>query len=366
MTNLFDYIQWRGDLHFRSAPFNEVDNLLCSMLAYLDLSGIVLPEPAAVVPLGEVAQQYAQAHENERKNRMGMLVPSQIPQLLAEAALCARYQNVGLSAYANHIDDKEEKQFSAVTFHLGDGTRYVAYRGTDDTLVGWKENFNMSFSAFVPAQRDALEYLVKTAAACRDKLRIGGHSKGGNLAVFSAMSCGPRIQKRILEVYNNDGPGFRQSVLNQKNYENIRGRIRTLLPQSSLVGMLMEHEEEYEIVRSGSIGLLQHDGFTWEVMGNQFINMDTVSGGGRYMDRTLNGWVEQLDEEQRREFTQAVFDLLESSRAKTLTDLTANKLKTVTAMIGALKKQDKQTRDNLSRMFGLLIKQAAHVARTPE
>jgi len=359
---MFDYIEWRGDLSFAQSSFNEVDNLILCMLSCVDLSGIV-PEPIGnrSISAAEAAAQYFSRSENADM-RLGVLLPNEITPLFTKLAECKRFSSIMLSAYVNQIDDQVEKQFSAMTIALGDGTKYVVFRGTDDTIVGWKEDFNMSFSTHVPAQTDAVDYLQCVADSGPEALRVGGHSKGGNLAVYASMHSPPHVQARIIEVYNNDGPGFRESVIAQECYQNIRDKIKTFIPQSSIVGMLLEHEEAYRVVKSRGIGLWQHNGFTWEVLGTHFIHLDTVTNGCLYLDKTLKAWVDSLDTEQRRQFTEALFGILESTGAKTLTELTASKLKNAKIMINALKHLDKDTKDMLTRTIRLLLKEGARMS----
>lgn len=363
MGNLFDYIEWRGDLSFEQSSFNEVDSLILCKLAYVDLTGIVpAPSENCGISISEAAKIYFAGRENE-KIYMGVLVPNASPPLFKKLSVSKRFCDLELSAYVNQVDGNEGKQFSALTIAIGDGTKYVAFRGTDDTIVGWKENFNMSFKLFVPAQAVAAEYLRCIACSCSESLRVGGHSKGGNLAVYSAMHSMPEVQARIIEVYNNDGPGFGQSVIAQECYQNIHGRIKTIIPQSSIVGMLLEHEEEYEIVKSTGIGPFQHDGFTWAVSGVDFVHLDTVTGSCRYIDKTLKAWVDGVDNMQRRQFIEALFSIIDSTGAKTLTDLTTNKLKTANAIITAMRHLDKDTRDMLARTIRLLFKEGTQFSQ---
>jgi hypothetical protein len=282
--------------------------------------------------------------------------------MFREAAFSERFADVRLSDYINKIDDLEEKQFAAVTFTVGDGSRYIAFRGTDDTIVGWRENFNMSFMTPVPAQEEAVKYLDRVARGCMGSLRVGGHSKGGNLAVYASMFAAPEIQERISEVYNNDGPGFGQPVLKLKGYQSIRSRIKTIVPQSSIVGMLLEHEEEYEVVKSGGRGPLQHDGCRWEVEGTHFIRLDKLTGGSAHFDKKLKEYLEAMDIEKRREFTEVFFGILESTGAKTLTELSKSKLKNTGTIISALYHLDKDTRDMIKRTVSLLLKEGTRMS----
>ena len=275
MANILDYLDWRGDLTLAERGFNEVDNLLMAELCFLNFSGIVPAGFDAPAALPEAMRQYDAARPQET---MGVLVPEQIPELGRRMAASRRFSGLRLCGYADRIDDETQTQFSALTILLPDQTAYIAFRGTDDTIVGWKEDFNLAFLPVVPAQRMAADYLTAAAAAFPAlPLRVGGHSKGGNLAVYSAVFCGSAVQNQIKRVYNNDGPGFRTSLLPLPEHKRVADKITTILPESSVVGMLLEHEERYEVVRSTQSGLWQHDGFSWQVRGEKFEHLPDLT-----------------------------------------------------------------------------------------
>ena len=280
MANILDYLDWRGDLTLAERGFNEVDNLLMAELCFLDFSGIVPADFSAPAPLPEAMRAYDRLRPQET---MGVLVPEQIPELGRKMAASRRFSDLTLCGYVSRIDEETQTQFSALTLLLPDKTAYIAFRGTDDTIVGWKEDFNLAFLPVVPAQRMAAAYLRAAAQALPSQpLRVGGHSKGGNLAVYSAVFCGESVQNQLMRVYNNDGPGFRTSLLGLPEHKNVADKITTILPESSVVGMLLEHEERYEVVRSTQSGLWQHDGFSWQVRGEQFPGTPTgLKEGGR-------------------------------------------------------------------------------------
>ena len=330
MANILDYLDWRGDLTLAERGFNEVDNLLMAELCFLDFSGIVPADFSAPVSLPEAMQKYDAARPQET---MGVLVPEQIPELGHKMAASRRFSDLTLCAYVSRTDEETQTQFSALTALLPDKTAYIAFRGTDDTIVGWKEDFNLAFLPVVPAQRMAAEYLAAAAAALPSHpLRVGGHSKGGNLAVYSAVFCGEAVQNQLMRVYNNDGPGFRTSLLGLPEHRRVADKITTILPESSVVGMLLEHEERYEVVRSTQSGLWQHDGFSWQVRGEKFEHLPDLTEGGKLVDETIRTFILSLSPEQRVAFTDALFDILTCTDAGTLTDLKEGGLKTAAAM----------------------------------
>ena len=360
MANILDYLDWRGDLQISERGFNEVDNLLLAELCYLDFGGIVPPGFDAPVPLQEAMRRYDVLREHES---MGVLVPDQIPELGRRMAASARFSGLLLCGYENKIDDETQTQFSALTLLLPDGTAYVAFRGTDDTIVGWKEDFNLAFLPVVPAQRMAVQYLQAAAAVFSERpLRVGGHSKGGNLAVYSAVFCSEAVQNQLMQVYNNDGPGFRTSLLPLPEHKRVAGRIVTIIPESSVVGILLEHEERCEVVRSTQIGLMQHDGFSWQVKGERFEHLTELAEGGKIMDQALRSFLRELTEPQRVQFVDTLFAILTCTDASTLTDLKEGGLKTASAMVKALQKLDKPTRKALTDTLKLLVKSGARSA----
>ena len=357
MASILDYLDWRGDITFAERPFNEVDNLLLAELSYLDFGGIVPADFAAAVPLSDAVAAFTKRTPHAD---MGVLVPDKIPGLAQKMAASARFRDVLLSGYVCKLDEQTETQFAALCAALPDGTVYAAFRGTDDTIVGWKEDFNMGFLPIVPLQREAADYLRAAAAAFpSQKLRAGGHSKGGNLAVYAAVWCGESVQDQLLAVYNNDGPGFHTSLLDRPEHQRIANRIQTILPESSVVGMLLEHEESYQVVRSNQVGLMQHDGFSWQVLGTQFVHLSGLTEGGRIVDSALRDFVRGLDQEQRIRFVDALFEVLTCTNAETLTDLKDGGFRTAYSMLKTVRSLDPDTRQALSGTLGLLVRSGA-------
>jgi len=353
LSNLMDYIDWRGDLSFAASPFNEVDNLIFSMLSFVDMAGIV---PGEVFPgpvkLGEVSRTFFDRHPEGIS--FGVLIPKVTGDLFRQAAECRRYREVYVTCYRNELDEEEGKQFAAVTFLLPDNSLFLAFRGTDDTLVGWHEDFQLSFLSPTPSQQAAVSYVNEIGGLFRGDIRLGGHSKGGNLAIYGAVQAKDSIKRRILRAYSNDGPGFTEAFVRSTEYASMEDRLLTLLPQSSIVGMLLEQSGPYEVIRSTHMRLLQHDPFSWQVLGPQFEHMpalapEAVEGGER-----IRRWLSRMGEEDRRTFTEVFFHVLESSDARTLTDLTEGNLKTIGAMIRSVHELPSEAKQQMMGFLRLL------------
>lgn len=357
MANILDYLNWRGDLTLAQSPFNEVDNLILAELSFVNFTGIVPgPGEGEGVPLHAAAEAFFRSHEGGDMG-MGVLVPDEIPTLLRKMAECPRFREMKVNCFCDHLDVRKAEQFAAVTVELGDGSIYLSFRGTDDTIAGWKEDFLLGCQPEVPAQKKAVAYVKAVAAQYpRRKLMLGGHSKGGNLAVYGGIFVPLAIQRRISAVWSNDGPGFYGAVLETPQHARLEGRVHSIVPKSSVVGMLLEHEESYTVVDSDQVGLWQHDGFSWQVLGTGFVTLREVSRQGRRNDLVLKEWVRRLPVDQREKFVDGLFEVLTASGATTLTDLKEDGFRAAGAMVRAMKDMEKDTRDALFNAIATLFR----------
>ena len=316
VTNVLDYLKWRGDLTFTQDPLNAVDALIFSALSYIRYGGAVEEKPEEPVTLRGAAGAFFALDNFEVRIRAKNDL-----ELLRRASESTRFGLSRICRYTDLYIPEEETQFAAMTFLLDDGTAFLAFRGTDETLVGWKEDFNMSFQETIPSQRLAQQYIREFAEGCSLPMRIGGHSKGGNLAVFGAARSSGDVQKRILEVFNNDGPGFTEFLMGDPGYRQMVPRIRTFVPQSSVIGMLLEHEEPYTIIKSSQVSILQHEIYTWEVEGKHFIPMEEITADSRFLNLTIKNWASQMSVQERNQVVDTLFALLNSGDVKTASDI---------------------------------------------
>lgn len=351
MANIIDYVDWRGDVAFAASPFNDIDALIITQLSMVDLSGVVPSDPSdGYISLADAAELYF-ADKKRESEPVSVVIPSDTYVLFKRIAESKRFGNIKLTAHVSHVDSEREKQFSAITVKPGDGSVFVAFRGTDDTIVGWKEDFNMSFMPTIPSQTEAAEYLDRIARRVYGKLRVGGHSKGGNLAVYAAVKCAPRVRRRILTVYNYDAPGFNREFLSLPEYGELDGRLKTVVPQSSVVGMLLENDGKYSVVKSTESGLLQHNAFSWEVLGTEFVKLEELTKESRDITAVVNEWLSKLDMDSRKRFVDAIYNILITTKATTVTELNDDKY----SILRALKDTDKETRRMVLKTFGLLF-----------
>ena len=277
MADMMDYLDWRGDLTFEVSGFNEVDNLILAQLIYVEFEGIVPGiDSDDSISLKEASDIFWRQNDAEEILARVSMTKS-APFVMEQMAETERFKDIRLSKYINDISDEEQSQFSVMCVTLPDDSVYVAFSGTDSTIVAWRENFNMAYLLDTPGQLKAVDYLNKVVTEEQKVVRVGGHSKGGNLAVYAAVNCESWIQDRIIEVYSNDGPGFRQEVVESANYQKMLPVIKTILPESSIVGMLLEHQESFEVVKSSQSGIQQHDITSWEVLGTSFVYASQVA-----------------------------------------------------------------------------------------
>lgn len=353
MANLLDYIAWRGDLTFAQSEFNEVDNLILSMVSYIELTDVMPPEKSDErITIREASEKLFGLHDIDTLT-IGVMFSHDIFEMFRQMGQSRRYAEAELSHYINHVDQVSEKQFSAITVHLHDGTAYVAYRGTDDTIVGWKEDFNMSFQTPVPSQMEAVAYLKWIMTKTRGNLRLGGHSKGGNLAVFAAAFGGVRARRRVTEIYNNDGPGFTRVVIAKEEYKEIKDKIHTFVPQSSIIGMLLEHEEEYRVVHSAKKGIMQHDPLSWQVLGTKFEYEEMLTKESRVFDASLKECIMQMDDKQKEAFVDGLFHIVTQEEYTKLSELSA---KSLTGLVKSFGTMDEETRKILLTTISCFIK----------
>ncbi|MBQ2470624.1 MAG: DUF2974 domain-containing protein [Ruminococcus sp.] len=351
MNNLFDYLSWRGDLSFAADGFNDIDAVILSRLSYLPFDGIVSEDLHTTITVSQAADRMfsgdAPAFLWEGDDR-----------LMQELALSDRFGDLQLSGYVNIVDDERQMQFSALLITLDERTRFVSFRGTDNTLVGWQEDFNMFFTFPVASQPEALRYFEKAAGAFDGSFYLGGHSKGGNLAVYAASFCGEDLQERIREIYSMDGPGFELEHILDSGFYRVIDRIHTYVPQSSIFGMLFEHEEKNTVIQSGQKGFLQHDVYSWAVERTRLVELEQTNGTSAFFDRTLTRFLAEMPMEKRKEFTEELFALLRSSDEVTFDEMAENPVRDAGRMFKSLAGLDSSKRSLLISSVLRFIKAA--------
>ena len=324
MPNIFDYLEWRGDVPFSADPFNDVDGLVLAELAYTLFDGVV-PEDGEKISLGQVREEFFRDHKRESLMRSEKHF-DRAPLLMDGMMSGARFSGTKFSDYIDIVDTKSDMQMSAVTYSLSDGSLYIAFRGTDRSIVGWKEDLNMSYLPETGGQRKAIEYLERVGSREKGPIRVGGHSKGGNFAVYASAFAGSGVKDRIIQVYSHDGPGFRPEVLKSKEYAEILPKIISIIPDTSIIGLLLTSEVTHKVIESSAKGLEQHDALTWEVLRNDFVPAE-LSDIGVFLRDTQSDWLSKIDDLSRHEFVETLFSLFEATGMGTFGAMSESKLK---------------------------------------
>lgn len=332
MKNMVTYVGKYRDMDFEQMPFCAIDSLILSQISYYNYS----KSPFVRTEFGMPLATYFQNCDVEKILNHTITVEGD-RVLIETLKLGGRHGNLRASNYIDVIDDKHEIQFSAITFELGNDEYYIAFRGTDNTVTGWKEDLNLSYLDAVPAQKAALQYAMNMFGEFAGNFYIGGHSKGGNLAVYAAMNLPEPYKNRLLEVYDFDGPGFMEEVYQTKEYQEIRPMIRKYVPQSSIVGMMWERDDNYIVVHSEERGMMQHDPFSWAICEKEFVLEDEVDVSSRYMKRTLERWLEEFSFEEREQLIDVVFDVIFDSGINQFYELSEELLQKIHLMMEGIK-----------------------------
>ncbi len=307
MANIVDYINWRGDVPFSFSDFNIVDAMIFCELSYFPMEDIVPADFSEGVSLKEMCKAVI-------KKNVPMHDPRDIP--LAKSILnSCRYDNIKLCGFVNDVNVELESQFSALVFVLDNDELYIAFRGTDKNLIGWKENMDLAYNDEVPAQKLALSYLNTVLRFFKTNAIVGGHSKGGNLAVFSSAFCDEDLFDQIKLVYNFDGPGFNSVVIQNPVFDKVQSKVKTIVPQSSIIGMLLEHKEKINVIESyQSNGFSQHPLFTWEIKRDDLKYLEGITPIGQYTNENVREWIEGMSFEEKEQFIETVFKLLDKNK----------------------------------------------------
>ena len=356
MKNMLDYIKEFGHVSFEERAFSEIDALVLTELEYLPLEKIVPSDENGekFVTVKEIAE-YMQEHKQELFDENPMMITEErheVSQVIADAP---RFQSLKFFGVVSVWDKDTTKQFAAVTVEVEPSVRLVVFRGTDETLIGWKEDFLMTYSPLVAAQTDAKEYLAKQASLFDGDLMVSGHSKGGNLAIYAAATQEEDVQLRIVDIFCFDSPGLYRSVLETKGYQNIVPLAMRYIPQDSLVGLMLESEVPYVIVKSNATGAIQHSAMTWEIEDGQFIKMEKLTKNSQLNDQTFKKWTESVSDEELELFWNVFFELLFSVGIDTVNDLYGQFMHYVQEFLKAAGKMDEEKRELLTRIALLLV-----------
>ena len=361
---MIDYLKTYGHISFAESPLNDVDLLVFAQLAYMDFEEVTeSPCPFS----------YALAHasfaDSDDASEDRFSFQKKDDRLLASlSAACPRYQCIRFLRFERHFDPEAETQFAALALFLSDDHLLIAFRGTDNTLAGWKEDFNMAFMDEIPAQRMALEFLEEKAQNT-GKITVIGHSKGGNLALYAVSACACSLHNRIVQAVSFDGPGLNERLIRSEGFIRMEDRMRVVRPRASLVGMLFTQPKNIRTIDSRVFSLLQHYPYFWKTEGMDFIDLSRPSFDSALLGKTLCGLLERLPMEAREQLVEAVYEIISASEADTFTDMADTWLRSAAAITRKLFRTDSETRKLFLRVLSAFLSSAAEALSdsfTPE
>lgn len=367
MNSIFTYIDWRGDLSFTYSEMNEVDSLIFAQMCYVrfeDLDDVDWKKGITIEEACEKLKRLYQLPADTNLFASENSLEERSMKLIFQMGFSTRYKNLMISDFQSNFDEEDQEQFAAITVHINKSQMVLAFRGTDDSLVGWKEDFNMFFMENVPAQISAKDYVNRIVGKYKKRVCLTGHSKGGNLAVYSAVRANQKYKKKIEAVYNHDGPGFLDSMIEDEEYQRMLPVIKTIIPESSIVGRLLEHQEDYVIVSSSQSGRMQHDATSWEVKGKEFVRISDTSKSSKLWDAAISSWLKKMPKSQLKITVDALFSILDIAEMETKSDLNKDFLKKLPVMLKAMKELDSETREYLTKTVHAFWKESNKTIRT--
>ncbi len=358
MANINDYLLWRGDIPINSQfKFNEIDSMILARFSYLLFDKITMNENETI---GSISEKMRDIPNEE-------FLYNGDKELITYLGQSDRFKNMAVTDYICNNDKQSEKQFCAITVHISSKEMYISYIGTDKTINGWKEDFNMSFMDNVPCQIDGKEYADKITKKYPEKnILIGGHSKGGNVAIYSALTASPEIQKRIIKVYNYDGPGFSKDIIDKYGNDAIINKIETYIPQDSIIGRILNHKEKIKIALSNEKGIFQHDIYSWQVLKDDLIQLDQNTETSENIDKALTNWIETTTAEQRKVFIDTVFELIGSTDADTFGEISKNLSTNIPKMLKKYEEISVDDKKAITKMIKILVNSYFNIVKEKE
>lgn len=351
MANLMDYMEWRGDVTFKASEVNEIDGLIFSQMSYVFFEDIIDDNNNTI---GALAERFFNKYSMDEIENLPEIIKSSC-MIFKKMAECERYKNLRLINYVTDFQPDIAKQFAAVTVVIDEENYYVAYRGTDDSLAGWEEDFKACYMMPILSQTEAVEYLGEIMTLFHGNVYLGGHSKGGNLATYAAVMIDSKYKDRIVRIDNYDGPGFLPEFVESESYKEMCCKVRTYNPQKSIVGMIMFREGENVIVESTGKGFMQHSGITWKVQGRHFVTCDRYEKFSENFADINRTWINEITKEERELAIEIVFKVIRSG-FDTVTGLKEGFFSTASTIVRSYKGVDKATRKVIGKIVSKMIR----------
>lgn len=353
MFDILEYVK-NNLITFEKKPLNEVDAMVFSWLTYYRL-------PKAMYKANSFEKIYLKDFYNAKyfdNLLLDIFEREKSKLLLSYVAASPRFRDIEMFYYVEKTSKKVEEQFSAMTFKITKNDYVVAYRGTDHTFVGWKEDINMSFLKNVPSQLEAKKYLGKIASKVKGNIYIAGHSKGGNLAVYAGNFIDDKKASRIKCIYNFDGPNLNKELSDGIKHNVINKHIKKVVPQSSVVGMCFDTTSNYQIIRSNAIGVLQHSPFSWEVDKDKFKILKDTAFDSKMFKKGINALINNLSQDELKLFADTIYSIIEGTQANTVEELMSNVAKNAKVIFESFSGMNNEQKKLMSKVTDMFIKEA--------
>lgn len=322
MATINDYLDYNKNRSFEDFAFNEADILCLNELGYfcfeeLDASIDFSKE----VNLHEVLMPYV---TGEKVFNPSFLVTKARVDLLKSVVTSQRFKNLVLSDYINDVDSEYERQFSAMVFRLPELNHHqIVFRGTDDTLIGWKEDFKLTYVREIPAHRAAVAYLESYLEKYAGKVTVSGHSKGGNLALYAVAHVNDLLRPQVEKVYMLDAPGLQEEGLDSEGYKAVRERVTVIRPEESIVGIMLYNDITPIVVKSNATGIMQHALTSWQLNEEtgELILAECQTALSQNLEKTFKQWMTELSSQELKVLFDTLFDTLMSSGINSINDV---------------------------------------------
>lgn len=356
MGNLITYVQQYGAQTFEDKSLTDIDVLVLTEIAYLPFDEIVPKsfDVTEAISLEQLGKEFEIIKEKEHENNPFMITSERI-ELLEVVSKSQRYKEIKVFGFMNDIDDERTKQFAAVCYKWEEENRWIIFRGTDETLIGWKEDFMMTYSDLIPAQTDAIEYLKKQAETFSGTLNVSGHSKGGNLSLYASAMQDEAIQNRIEQIYCWDSPGVHRSILGTEGYQRVVSKAKRYIPQDSIVGLMLESQVPYHIIESQGSGISQHSALMWNIEEDHFVELTELTKNSQLTDQTFKQWTEVVSDKDLKLFFDTFFDLIFGMGVETVNDVYYNFRMYMQKFFEKAYQMDPEKREVLLRVGHLLF-----------
>jgi len=348
--NIDSYFQYYGDISFDDFKFNDVDSLILAMLSYVKMENIVPTDKKQYIYIEEACYKFFLKYSEKDFKKENWLFPNSY-RLMQRLQKSKRFYHTKLYYFQDSVS--ASGQFGALTVRLPNHITYVSFEGTDSNVSGWKEDFQLIYQFPIHSHVLARNYLDSTLNIFDREIYIGGHSKGGNLAMYACMYCKDFYKKRVRCVYNFDGPGFLSDVIDSSLYQDMSSKLKTFVPEESVVGMLLGHTK-YQVVRSTGRAILQHDAYTWECFGGCFVEAD-LSSKSKKLEKNLSEYLTSMSIEDRKSFVETFFAIFENTSITNIMQLKELKISTLLGLMKELKNVPTKTKSNLIAVLRMLI-----------